>query len=293
MSKLALVTGCFGFLGRHFRAELQRREYEVYGWDHPAHDLMKMIDEATIKPDLIIHAAVRNAWHDAITTQPGNSVYNTMLDAAMLDFAIKNEVEKFLYISSCAIYDNILSIYPFREKLIGHVAPDVYGAVKRHGETMADAARQCGVKVTTIRPFNIYGSDQTDKYIFGSFLRKAMMKADPFVIWGSLDQVRDFVHIDDVINGALALLDSEVQEAVNICTGIPTRIDTLAQMIISEVSSELKNKYTPTIEVDETMPMGVTRRIGDPSYLHRWYRPSVTLAEGIRRAIVDSLGTKR
>lgn len=293
MSKLALVTGCFGFLGRHFRTELQNRDYEVYGWDHPAHDLMKMIDEASIKPDLIIHAAVRNAWQNAITTQPGNSIYNTMLDAAMLDFAVKNEVERFLYISSCAIYDDILSIYPFQEKLIGNSAPDIYGAVKRHGETLVSAARQCGVKVTTVRPFNIYGSDQTDKYIFGAFLRNALMKTDPFVIWGSLDQVRDFVHIDDVINGSLALLDNDVQEAVNICTGTPTRIDTLAQMIISEVSTELGNKYTPTITVDETMPMGVTRRIGDPSYLHRWYRPTVSLSEGIRRAIVDNLRPSR
>lgn len=293
MSKLALVTGCFGFLGRHFTSELHKREYEVYGWDHPSHDLMKMIDEISIKPDVIIHAAVRNAWHSAIASEPGNSIYNTMLDAAMLDFAVRNEVEKFLYISSCAVYDDLLSIHPLEEVLTGEIPPDVYGMVKRHGEVLAKSAQKCGVKVTIIRPFNIYGSDQTDKYIFGSFLRQAMMKTDPFPIWGSLDQVRDFIHIDDVVNGALTLLDNDVQVPVNLCTGIPTRIDTLAQMIISEVNSELKNKYTPTIVVDETKPMGVTRRIGNPSSLHRWYRPSVTLGEGIRRAIVDRLGIKR
>lgn len=294
---IALVTGSAGFLGRHFVRELARRGYRVVQVD-PADpyggDLTSMVRISQIKYDLVVHCGARSPHRKAIDTQPAAMVYNQMLDALMFDWATRARPGAFLYISSSAVYPvglQTVRAARFKYRLTerdtdpsvlvtdGQSAPDgAYGVIKRNGEHMADLARASGVPVYVVRPFSGYGEDQSPDFPFGRFVQQIRGR-DPVVkIWGDGHQVRDWIHVDDVVNGALAVVGSGITQPVNLCTGVGTSM-------ISVVTTMTKAAgYTPQIEFVDG-PRGVAVRVGEPSLMKTLYTPKICLAEGVDRAI--------
>jgi nucleoside-diphosphate-sugar epimerase len=115
-----------------------------------------------------------------------------------------------------------------------HRPPDqTYGWAKLTGEMLAEHARAAGVAVHVLRPFSGYGEDQGTEYPFGAFIERARKREDPFVIWGDGRQVRDWVHIDDVIGATLAVVEADYQEPVNVCTGRGVSMAELAGNLIT------------------------------------------------------------
>jgi nucleoside-diphosphate-sugar epimerase len=92
-------------------------------------------------------------------------------------------------------------------------------------------------------------------------------------------QVRDWVHVDDVVGAVLAAVDQGVDGPVNIATGIGTSMADLARMFAREAG------YNPTFQFLTDRPAGVAYRVGDPTLLHEFYEPKVTIAEGVKRAL--------
>jgi nucleoside-diphosphate-sugar epimerase len=291
-----LVTGSAGFVGRHMVAELHRRGHEVDLCD-PAHtelgvpyfeDALAVFRSKTaIVYDLVVHCAATAPYRKAIDSQPMNLVDDLVLDAELFDWAVRTGQRHVVYMSSSAAYPVSLQRSGIRtrlsEPLVDPSKPELgdaaYGLTKLTGERMAEAARGAGVKVTVVRPFSGYGEDQGENWPFGAFVGRAVRREDPFTIWGDATQVRDWVHIDDVVNGILALVEQGVQEPVNLCTGIPTDMTTLARMICETAG------YMPEFSVDADAPKGVHYRVGDPVTLLKYYTPRVSLQEGIERAL--------
>jgi nucleoside-diphosphate-sugar epimerase len=264
----ALVTGAAGFVGRHMTAELQRRGWDVYAVDingvpYPRDVLDLFRGSATIY-DLIVHAAAQSPHRAAIDGQPATHIYNQMLDATMFDWAVRTGQGRVLYFSSCAALD---------EK------PDDYGLLKLTGERMAAQARRAGLPVTVVRPYSGYGEDQSENFPFRAIIERARRREDPFTIWGSGQQVRDWVHVSDVVAGALAVVDSGTEDPVDLCTGIGTSMLELAGLACEAVG------YEPEFELRMDKPAGVPYRVGDPTRLHEYYKPAVTVAEGVERAL--------
>ena len=87
--------------------------------------------------------------------------------------------------------------------------PDMtYGWTKLTGEYLASiAASHYGVSVTCIRPFSGYGEDQDLSYPVPAIARRAALLENPFEVWGSGKQGRDFVHIEDVMDCTLLAMD--------------------------------------------------------------------------------------
>lgn len=313
--KTALITGHAGFLGRHFKRKLERDGWSVRGVDPRAtwtwgmpNDAVTVFTHHAVRQqfDLVIHCAARSPHRKAIDTDRGAAAYNQLLDAAMFNWAISTEQRHVLYVSSSAVYSDDLAerFYetPFKEKFGFDDEPfDSYGETKRTGERLADVVRRCGVKVTVVRPFSGYGSDQSADFPFGAFLKRAVDLVDPFTIWGDADQRRDFVHVDDIVDGALTLVERGVMGPVNICTGVATSMRELAKTIIDCRSDAMAYRHTstqwamyqPMIEVDEKAPLGVHYRVGDPSLLHQFYTPRVTVHAGVERAVREALGDKK
>lgn len=296
----ALVTGAAGFIGRNFSVYLQSLGWGVEEVDIRSNaDCLLWFRRNTFhnrgRYDLVVHAAAMGPNRKSIDQAPSYSVYNTLLDAAMFDWAIETAQPQVVYFSSSAVYPAILqgdtSSATRRRLAENDIEPtlsysrpfDRYGEVKLHGEMLALAARECGIGVTVVRPFSGYGTDQTEDFPFGAFLRRAQRHEDPFKIWGNADQARDFIHIDDVVRGTMALVEAGVTKPVNLCTGVDTTMYDLASRMIASVA--LKGDYAPDIEVDKSAPMGVLHRVGDPTLLQTWYTPQVTLNEGIARAM--------
>lgn len=263
--KTVLVTGSAGFVGRHMVGRLLADGWSVDCYDiadgDDAHSMFHWNWEAY---DLVVHAAAVSPHRAAIDGQPDTHIRNQLLDAAMFAWAARTGQRRVLYLSSCAVLDDV---------------PDDYGLLKLTGERMARQARGAGVPVTVVRPFSGYGEDQSEDFPFRALVERARRREDPFIIWGDGRQVRDWIHIDDVVAGALAVVDSGAEDPVSLCTGIGTSMVDLATLACEQVG------YSPRFEFRLDKPAGVNRRVGNPAVLNRWYTPLVTLEEGVKRAL--------
>jgi nucleoside-diphosphate-sugar epimerase len=196
--------------------ELVFRDYEVHRCDIVFGQSMFALAGAVMAHyDLVVHAAAQSPHRAAIDGDPASTIYNQHLDAAMFDWAVRTGQGRMLYLSSCAAAD---------------AEPDDYGLLKLTGERLAAQARRAGLPVTVVRPYSGYGEDQSEDFPFGAFVARAKRREDPFTIWGDGQQVRDWIHVDDVVAGARAVADGGTQEPVELCTGMSTTLRELAQM---------------------------------------------------------------
>lgn len=302
MTKKALVTGAAGFVGRHVMAELRRREYDVSPCDINApmawtnKDFNDVVRWNNFTYDLVVHCAAAGAHRAAIDGQPYTFTQNMRLDSSLFEWAIRTRQKRVLYISSSAAYPIELQdpnrkdlgidwTYHLHEDDIDVTSPQfadgTYGITKLTGEALARATRAAGVPVTVVRPFSGYGEDQGTEWPFGAFVQRIRNGDNPFVIWGSAEQRRDWIHIDDVVNGMLAVAESGTEDPVNLCTGQATAMGDLVGLML-----EAAGTYDDTqIHVDQSKPLGVLNRVGDPTRFFEYYEPKVSIEEGVHRAL--------
>lgn len=300
----ALVTGSAGFLGRHFVKALQLRGAEVRRvdiadaapWD--ARDFYRF---GTTRYDLAIHCAAVVGGRQKIEGAPMDLAVDLCLDAEFFQWALRTEVGRAVYISSSAAYPVCLQNgfvrlsrrangegpEPLQEDDV-HLERDVigcpdalYGWSKLMGEILSGHTRAAGVPVTVVRPFSGYGTDQDPTYPFRAFLERARRREDPFTIWGDGEQVRDFIHVSDVVAGTLALVEAGVDGPVNLGTGRPTSFNELARMMTRAAG------YAPEFRHEADKPVGVRYRVADPTRLLQRYEPRVRLEDVIAAALDD------
>lgn len=294
----ALVTGDRGFLGRHFADELRRRGHDVTGLDTKASSTqdcraffrrqIAYRNTPHLTFDLVVHCAAVVGGRATIDGDPLATAESLSIDAEMFRWAAVAKPGRVLYFSSSAAYpveyqtrgrtgvlqeDDV-----YLSSTVG--TPDqVYGWSKYIGEVLASRLRDSGVPVTVVRPFSGYGEDQDDTYPFRALLERVRSREDPLEIWGTGEQVRDWIHVDDIVAGALAVAESGTENPVNLCTGVPTSFMDLASMMARA------SGYNPTFKPLPDKPAGVAYRVGDPTRMLRYYEPKVTLADGILRAL--------
>lgn len=289
-----LITGAAGFVGDHIHRHYLETDVEIdvldTKWD-PSSSVENFTANSDRHYDIVYHCAAFVGGRKGIDTKPAYlHTYNTALDALMFSWALKAKPGRFVYFSSSAAYPlwqqkTANKPFPLRERDITldvEFAPEAtYGWSKLHGEQMARSVAS-EVPVTVLRPFSGYGSDQDLAYPFPKFIERAKGKESPFKVWGSGQQVRDWIHIDDFVQAATIAAEQGIDGPVNLCTGIPTTFDELAQLCMSKAG------YSAEIEHVEMGPSnGVDYRVGDPTRLHEFYTPKVSLAEGVERALAQ------
>lgn len=283
--KRVLVTGSGGFAGSHYINALRDNGWETVGFDIvtgvDARDYFRSADE---KFDLVIHCAAVVGGRASIDGSPLMLAPNLEIDSAYFQWAERTKPGKLVYISSSAVYpvwmqgqQPWLRLTETDVDLQNPELPDqLYGWAKLTGEMLA--SRYSG-DVLVIRPFSGYGHDQDLAYPFPAFAQRARQRQDPFVIWGSGTQVRDWIHIDDVVGATLSLVEDGARGPVNICSGDPVTMLELAEMMCAEAG------YHPRFNVLTDKPLGVTYRVGNPTRMLEYYQPVISLEEGIRRAV--------
>jgi nucleoside-diphosphate-sugar epimerase len=297
----ALVLGDAGFVGRHLAATLDRRGWHVAGLDSarsPAEDLRRRLPSLRRRSyELVAHCAAVIGGRAMIEGCPLCLAENLELDAVVLRWCADTAPGRLLYLSSSAVYPVLWQTATaptvrLREGLadptsrLGLAGPPdrTYGWGKLAGEALCAELAAGGVPTTVVRPFSGYGSDQAPAYPFGAFADRALALADPFQVWGSGRQVRDFIHIDDLVAGALAAVEQGVAGPLNLCTGVGTSFDELARLFAKAAG------YAPTLAHEHQQPAGVAYRVGDPTAMAQVYQPRVGLEDGVRRALAERAG---
>jgi nucleoside-diphosphate-sugar epimerase len=284
-----LITGDAGFVGRAFHRALDDKNHEITGIDLVnGKEVRHFFATDDTQFDIVIHLAAIVGGRMTIEGNPLSVASDLAIDADMFQWALRTRPKHIVYFSSSAAYPTFLQKLDYKQKLreidinLEHIrTPDfTYGWAKLSGEMLASYARAEGLKVTVLRPFSGYGSDQALDYPFPSFIERAKRKADPFEVWGRGTQVRDFVHIDDVVEATFAAVINDVK-TMNICSGRPTSFIELAEMVM------LQAKYLAPIKNNLDAPIGVEYRVGDTTRMFQVYEPKISLEEGIARALAS------
>jgi nucleoside-diphosphate-sugar epimerase len=280
-----MVTGAMGFIGRHIAPALADAGYTVRDVDWLA-DARDVFRREGGKYDLVVHAAAAGANRATIDTDPLALAVNLELDAGLFRWAARTRPGRIVYLSSSAAYPVILQrelghrLHEANINLRHPQMPDaLYGWVKLTGELLAEKAREAGIPVSVVRIFSGYGADQGPKFPFGALAGRAVRREDPFTVWGTGQQVRDFIHVDDVVAAILTMVSEGIDGPVNLGTGQPTSMVELAGMFCREAG------YDPVIEPKPDAPMGVAYRVADVSRMCEFYTPKITLEEGVARAM--------
>lgn len=288
--KTALVTGSDGFIGRHICNALIEQDWRITGIDLKSGIDCRRVFQFDQHYDLVVHCAAIVGGRATIEGQPMKVATDLAIDSDFFQFVMRTRPRQAIYFSSSAAYPIKMQAADnnyrgaLQESFINLDDPEmpdaVYGWVKLTGEQMASYANAAGANVQVFRPFSGYGTDQDLDYPFPSFIQRAHDKVETFDIWGTGEQVRDWVHVDDVVGAVLAVMQEPTQVGpINIATGIPTSFYELADLVMS-----LAGRMAP-IQVHPDKPSGVHYRVGDPTKMQNFYTPKVSLAEGIDRAL--------
>lgn len=162
--------------------------------------------------------------------------------------------------------------------------PDLtYGWSKLTGEYLARLAHQkYGIRVASVRPFSGYGEDQDLTYPTPSIALRVARGDDPVEVWGSGEQSRDFVHIDDCVDAFFHILDRiKDGSGINIGTGTSTSFNNLIRIMLAQEGR------TAAIKPLAGKPVGVSHRYADTFHLFETicWQPRIGIDEGMRRML--------
>ena len=198
----------------------------------------------------------------------------------------RENARKFVYASAgCSIAGHGIDA-PIREDMPVSIHLDTpYQITKALGEFYCNYF-QAWVPTVRCRFFNSYGPGElpgTYRNVIPNFIWRALHD-EPLIITGTGEETRDFIFVDDLVDGLVRAAESPDASglAINLGTGIQTRVFDLAQMIIEICQSRSKIQFAPRRVWDKS-----THRQADISLAEKiiGFRPAVEVSEGIRRTV--------
>ena len=281
-----LITGHKGFVGKYFMKKYKGED--IFGIDikqgNDCRDFFKVNRDYF---DLVIHLAAIVGGRDTIENNPLSVATDLAIDSDMIQWALQTKPGRVIYFSSSAAYPINLQNENWHHRLIESDIdlkdtrlPDMtYGWAKLTGEYCLQYLEAEGVKVNVFRPFSGYGTDQDLSYPFPSFIKRALDLKDPFDIWGDGKQVRDWIHIQDIVDAVDEAIKQDIQGPVNLGSGIPTKFNELAKMVTGIQG------YSPEFNHIVTAPQGVMFRCCDNRKMLSFYKPKINIYQGISNAL--------
>lgn len=243
--------------------------------------------------DIVIHLAAMVGGREMIEQNPLSVAEDLAIDSDFWNWAKIAKPGHTLCFSSSAAYPVDLQ-KPGKYRLLNEAditfdgmigMPDMsYGWAKLTHEYLAQIAfEKYGLTSTVFRPFSGYGEDQDMAYPFPSIVKRALENrgADRITVWGTGDQMRDFIHISDCVKIAWSAKDMiRDGRAVNLSTGILTSFKQFARLACNKVG------YDPRVVGTSDKPEGVFARGGCTKLQESLgLRYSVSFEQGIERAI--------
>ncbi len=304
MRKRILVTGGAGFLGSHFCERLLNDGHEVICLDNyftgSKENIVHLLDNPYF--ELVRHdvtmpyfVEVDEIFNLACPASPVHYQYNpiktiktSVVGAVNMLGLAKRINAKILQASTSEVYGDP-KVHPQSEEYWGHVNPigprSCYDEGKRCAETLFfDYHNQNNVKIKVMRIFNTYGPRMhpNDGRVVSNFIVQAL-KGQDITIYGDGSQTRSFQYCDDLVEGAIRLMntDDSITGPINIGNPGEFTIKELAEHVIRLVNSKSKLIYQP-LPVND--PMQRKPDIAKAKEILDW-TPKIELEEGLIKTI--------
>jgi dTDP-glucose 4,6-dehydratase len=299
-----LVTGAAGFLGSFLCDALLADGHEVIGMDN------QVSGRAVNLEDAFYHDRFTYHEHDVTEFIHVNGDLDAVMHLASLASPVfyrdhpiktlkvgalgthktlglaKEKDATYLFTSTSEIYGDP-EVNPQPEDYRGNVDPygprSCYDESKRYGESLVRAYRdKHDLDVRVARIFNTYGPRMRldDGRVIPNFMKQALRGKD-LTVYGDGSQTRSFCHVDDLIDGLVALLKSDVETPVNIGNPDERTINELAKVVLSVTGSESEIIYEPLPPQDPQ----VRRPDISKARSELGWAPEVTLCDGLERTL--------
>lgn len=305
--KKILVAGSSGFVGTHLTKKLSSLGANVVGsyFNHPPKE--RILNVKYIKADFTIYDDCLNATKNidyvfmVAANTSGAAVIektplvhltpNVVMNSQILAAAYENNISKFCFISSNTVYP--VTDFPVKEEDVNFKFFSKYfvvGWMKLFSEIMSKMyAKHIKKPMNTlvIRPGNLYGP--YDKYtwkeskVIAALIRKSVERHDPFLVWGDGNDLKDFLYIDDFIEGLLKTFEKvDDFEIINIASSIPVTIKEILNIILDVDNNKLVN-----IKYDTSMPTMLPKRLINTDKIRKKYdwKPKTSLSQGLKLTI--------
>jgi GDP-L-fucose synthase len=306
-NKKVLVTGGTGFVGTHLVQALLNEGALVR---IPVHRRSPLVNDKrieTIRADLIqpedclsimkgidyvFHAAGAVGAAGVTPPQQLDGIAMTLtLTSRVLQGAWNAGVERLLLLSSSTVYPAF--DHPVKEEEDWEGPPHAtylgYGWMKRYLEKLAEfvSSRSC-LKIAIVRPTAIYGRwdnfDPETSHVIPALIMRACKREDPFTVWGTGNEARDFLHIVDLARGCLLALEHyAICDPVNIGYGEVVTIRQIAETILRAAEhTEAK------VVFESSKPTTIPLRAVDISKARTMlgFEPSLSIDEGVQDTVM-------
>lgn len=290
------IAGHRGLVGSALLRNLQAKGYK--NLIYKTHTELDLTNQTTVdgyfgeeKPEYIFLSAAKVGGIGANSTYPADFIMeNLLIECNIIRAAWKYKAKKLLFLGSSCIYPKNCP-QPIKEEylLTGPLEPtnEAYALAKIAGLKMCRYFNeQYGNKFISCMPTNLYGPndnyDLNNSHVLPALLRKfyeaKIEGRSHVVVWGSGTPLREFLHVDDMVDACLFLMENYNEDQhVNIGSGVEISIKDLAYLIKDIV------EYDGEIRFDTSKPDGTLRKIVDAEKLNGLgWKASISLKDGVR-----------
>jgi GDP-L-fucose synthase len=294
---LIYIAGHRGMVGSAVVAALERNGY--HNLLTRARADLDLTEQAAVRdffhewrPEAVILAAARVGGINANSSRPALFIRdNLLIQTNVIDAAHRVGVKKFVFLGSSCIYPR-LAPQPIKEEylLSGSLEPtnEWYAVAKIAGIKMCQAyRREFGFNAIALMPTNLYGPgdnfDLHNSHVLPALIRRfheAKVRGDERVVaWGSGSPRREFLHVFDLADAIVMLLERYDEESIiNVGCGEDITIKELCEIVMAITG------FGGRLEFDATKSDGAPRKLLDVSKINALgWRPQISLRSGIEQ----------
>ncbi|GGD50010.1 NAD-dependent epimerase/dehydratase family protein [Paenibacillus nasutitermitis] len=301
-----VITGGAGFIGSRLAAALIDEGHEVLVLDDlsscppgaiPVNarfkqisvcdsDIPRLIEQEL--PGAVFHLAAQADISRSLIDPVADLTTNVIGTLQVLDGCRRVHGCKIIFISTAAVFGDLNPFILTEEMSVKPATP--YALSKRIAERYTEwFYRIHGVPFTILRLSNVYGAGQKPGGEGGviAFFMEQLRLGEPLVIHGDGSQVRDFIHVKDVVHACMLALGKGNQETLHIGSGVPWSIIDLVRELAA-----IRGGAPPETIYAEKRSVDSLRSLFNPdkASLVLGWKPGIRFAEGLRATYEDELG---